>query len=123
MSRRATHLRREDGAFSAEFVAVVPLLLIVALIAWQALMVVSAGNAAAAAARNGSRAIATGEGASAAVARSLPDWLQDGHRVRRGLEAVEVEVTVPPVVRGIPLGGFTLTREAELPDTSLPVLP
>lgn len=123
MNRPSLPRQGEDGAFSAEFVAVVPLLLIVAMIAWQALLVVSAGNAAAAAARNGSRAIATGEGASAAVARSLPDWLQDGHQVHRGAEAVEVEVTVPPVVGGIPLGGFTLTREAELPDTSLPVLP
>jgi hypothetical protein len=110
--------RREDGAFSAEFVALLPLLLLVGAMAWQLLTVVSAGNSAAAAARNGSRAIATGDGFEAAVERSLPAWLREGHAARRDGSRVEVEVAVPLVVPAVPWDGFRVTRAAELPDTS-----
>jgi hypothetical protein len=117
VSRRSAR-RREEGAFSAEFVAVLPLLLIVGAIAWQLPTVFSAGNSAAAAARNGSRAIATGDALDATVERSLPVWLREGHTVRRDGSRVEVEVAVPLVVPAVPWDGFRVSRTAELPDTS-----
>lgn len=110
--------RREEGSVAAEFVGILPILLVVAVVGWQLLLVVGAGTSTATAARNGSRALSTGEDAVATVERSLPGWLRDGVRVdvdraRRG--RVEVEVRVPVLFPGVTSDAFRLSRSAELP--------
>jgi hypothetical protein len=109
--------RHEEGSFSAEFLAALPILVVVVLLGVQFIAVVSAGNAAAAAARNGSRAISVEQDHEPAVRRSLPGWLADDPRITRSGTRVEVEVRVPPVVPGVPFEGFRVSRAAELPAT------
>jgi hypothetical protein len=110
--------RREEGSVAAEFVGVLPILLVVAIVGWQLLLIVGAGTSTATAARNGSRALSTGEDVVATAERSLPGWLRDGARVevdtaRRG--RVEVEVLVPVLFPGVTSEAFRLSRSAELP--------
>ncbi len=114
-----THRRRgEDGSLAAEFVGILPILLIVAMVGWQLLLIVGAGTSAATAARNGSRSLSTGEDVEDVIERTLPNWLRDGfeHDVDRGL--VEVHVRVPVLFPGITTDAFRLTRSAELPRTN-----
>ena len=113
--------RRDDGALSAEFVAVLPLLLLMAIVGWQLITIVSAGSVTANAARNGARAVSLGQSCSQVVNSSLPGWLSPatdiscdtgGSSVR-----VEVEVEVPNLFRGMPWEPFRVSRAAELPRT------
>lgn len=111
--------RSEDGSLAAEFIGVLPLLMIVAVIGWQLLLIVGAGTSAATAARNGSRALSNDEDVRVVVERSLPGWLRDGHRVdvdpaTQGGQ-VDVHVRVPVLFPGITTEAFRLTRSADLP--------
>lgn len=114
-----TRRRSEDGALAAEFVGVLPLVLIVAMIGWQLLLVVGAGTSAATAARNGSRALSNDEDTRVVVERSLPGWLREGHRVDVDPATqggrVDVHVRVPVLFPGITTDAFQLTRSADLP--------
>lgn len=113
-----SRLRRQDGAISAEFVGILPLLLLVAVFGWQMLLFTSAGNSAAAAARNGARAVSTGESVHTVVERSLPSYLREHARVdRRGDGSVRVQVRVPILLRGLSVDDVTLSRSAVLPNT------
>lgn len=113
--------RGDDGAMSAEFISILPIVMFVAAIGWQLLVVFGAGTATATAARNGSRSLSTAEDPHAVVERSLPGWLRDDHEVRvipiPGTERVrvEVEVKVPILFPGITADAFQVTRSAELP--------
>ena len=64
---RSKVLQEERGAEALEFVGLFPLVLLVALFAWQMILVGYAGIVAAGAAREGARALAVGEPAGPAV--------------------------------------------------------
>lgn len=116
-----TRWRCDRGALSVEFVALLPLLLLVALAALQTLTVVAAGTSTTNAARDGSRAHAVpGVSCPQAVHDSLPTWLRDGHThtCGSGSETVVVRAQVPNLFPGISWPNLAVTREATLPDTS-----
>lgn len=113
-------LRGEDGALSAEFAAAIAPLVLVLAFGWQLLLFVAAGNSAAHAARNGSRASGmAGASCSAAVDDALPGWLDDRASASCGGERVTVHVDVPILFPGLGLGDFDLQRTAELPRTGM----
>lgn len=110
-------IRRERGSTAVELAGMLPMLLLVALFAWQALMVAFTVTAAENAARSGSRAEGRGDDGRATAFESLPSWLREDAQVEIDGELVEVRVPVPLVVPGVSLGGATVARTAELPST------
>jgi hypothetical protein len=97
-------VQRQSGQASAELVAVLPVLLIAALVAAQ---VIAAGWSlwsAATAARAGARAAAVGADAEEVAGDALPGGLEDGSEVeeRDGGE-ISVSVEVPRLVPGLPV--------------------
>jgi len=110
--------RGEDGALSAEFMAAIVPLTIVLAFGWQLLLAVAAGNSAAHAARNGSRAAGIGQSCAAAVDTALPTWLASGATTSCGGQRVTVRIDVPILFPGAGWSAFSLQRSAELPDTS-----
>lgn len=114
------HLRREDGALSAEFAAAIVPLTIVLAFGWQLLLFVAAGNSAAHAARNGSRAAGiSGVDCLTAVEDALPQWLPIGAPPTCGSTEVTVDVDVPLLFPGFGLGSFDVQRSARLPQTAV----
>ena len=109
---------RERGSTAVEFAGMLPMLLLVAVFAWQALMVAFTVTAAENAARSGSRAEGRGDDGRASAMESLPSWLREDTEITIDGELVEVRVPVPIVVPGVTFGGATVARTAELPDTS-----
>lgn len=112
----------QEGAYSAEFAALLPLLVAVAIVGWQILTAVSAGSVASNAARNGSRAMSTGDDVTATALRSLPNWLQgdgDGSPPTVAVDGTQVTVTVevPNLFAAVPWDPMRITRTAELPET------
>jgi hypothetical protein len=97
----ARRLRSGSGQVSAELVAVVPLLIVVALAVGQLAVagyaLWTAGNAA----RAGARAAAVGGDAERAARSALPGWLEDGARIETD-DPVEVRVAAPALVPGAP---------------------
>ncbi|MBS3939344.1 MAG: hypothetical protein KG028_00110 [Actinobacteria bacterium] len=115
-----SRLRGQDGALSAEFVAAIGPLMLVLVFGWQLLLFAAAGNSAAHAARNGSRAAGiSGASCNTAVADALPTWLRAGATANCMGERVTVDVAVPILFPGMGLGSFTLQRTAQLPNTGL----
>lgn len=115
--------QREHGVTSIEFVTLLPLLLAVGAMVWQLLIAGAAAGAIEHAARDASRV--AGQGADDAavrsrVARSLPAWLRAGQVqvARPSTTAVEVTVPIPLIFPGLTFDGLTVTRSAELPDTT-----
>jgi pilus assembly protein CpaE len=95
-----TSLRSQRGQASVEFVAVLPAVILVALIVWQLALAGQTAWLAANAARVGARGAAVGQDAAAAARSSLPDSLERGLKVTRGDGGVvEVGVRVPILVR------------------------
>jgi hypothetical protein len=95
-----TSLRSQRGQASVEFVAAIPAVIVVALIAWQLVLAGQAVWLAGNAARVGARAASVGQDATSAVRSSLPDSLEHGLRVRRTSDDdVEVGVRIPILVR------------------------
>src|SRR3954447_19492277 len=92
-------LRSESGQASVEFVAVVPFVLLAALVAWQLALVGHVAWDTAGAARSGARAAVVGADAARGARSALPRSLRADTRV--GLPAgggVRVSVPVPLVV-------------------------
>lgn len=116
MPASASRLRADDGSTTVEFVAMLPVVVVLALAAWQVLVAGQAawlsGGAAAAAAR----AQAIGADPRAAAKRRLPGPLQRGVRVQTKDGDVTVRVAVPVVVGRGSLGSFT--ARAHLRDQS-----
>ena len=89
----------ERGQAAVEFVAVVPFVLVAALVAWQLVLVGHVAWVSAGAARSGARAALVGRDAGAAARSALPASLRRATRVSRGAAGgVRVSVPVPLVV-------------------------
>lgn len=107
----ASSVRREGGTASVELIAVIPFLLLAALVAAQLAAVGHSAWSAAVAARAGARAELVGGDAGRAARRALPAALRDGAMVRGG-DGVAVRVVVPRLLPGLPR--FTVESETRL---------
>lgn len=93
-------MRRERGQATVEFVAILPAVVLVCLIAWQVVLAGQTAWLAADAARVAARAAAVGGDARAAARSSLPASLERGLRVSAvGGGRVRVRVAVPLFLR------------------------
>ena len=92
--------RREGGQASVETVALLPLVVLVGTLLWQAVVAGQALWLSGAAARAAARAAAGGADAPAAAKATLPPRLESGLRVRRLGDGVGVAVRVPSVLSG-----------------------
>ena len=106
--------RDQRGQAAVETVAILPLVAIVAAIAWQVVVAVQAVWMAGGAARAAARAEAIGADREAAARRALPPRLEQGLRVLAQDDGVVVRVRIPAVVSGVRLG--TATARAHLRD-------
>lgn len=100
IGRRA---RGEGGQASVELVAVIPALIVCALIAAHALSAGWALWSAANAARAGARAELVGADAKASALAALPDLIRRGARIE-GSQRTRVSVRVPALLPGADLG-------------------
>jgi hypothetical protein len=107
--------RGEDGQTSVEMVALLPLLVVIALVAWQAVVVGETWWLAGAAAREAARAEALGDDATAAARRVVPGRLRDGLKVDTDDKTggVVVRLRVPRVVDGAGLGAVSSRARME----------
>jgi hypothetical protein len=98
--------RGDEGQASVELVALLPLLVVIALAAWQAVVVGEAWWLAGSAAREAARAAALGGDAQAAARRVVPGGLRAGLKVTTDDKTggVVVRLAVPRVVDGVRLG-------------------
>jgi hypothetical protein len=97
----ASSFRREGGTASVEMVAVVPFLLLAALVAAQVGLAGQALWSAGVAARAGARAALVGGDAAAAARRALPSSMRSGAEVHAG-DTVYVQVAIPRLLPGMP---------------------
>jgi hypothetical protein len=107
LQRLLTKIREERGIEVIEFVGVLPLILMVALIIWQFILFANVALITASAAREGARAAATYEDAHGAVARTVGDfeyWVSAGSCSGAG-SPVRVRVRLKIPVVGIPFVG------------------
>jgi pilus assembly protein CpaE len=89
----------ERGQAAVEFVAVLPFLMVAALVAWQLVLVGHVAWDTAGAARSGARAAVVGRDAGAAARSALPRSLRADTRVgRAGVHGVKVSVPIPLVL-------------------------
>src|SRR5438128_2137472 len=96
---------RQAGQATVEFVALLPLIAVVGLLLWQAVVAGEAASLAGSAARAASRADALGRSVDGAARSVLPPRLQDGLTVvRRSDGSVRVRVRVPAVLGGASVG-------------------
>lgn len=93
-------LRQQSGQASVEFVAVLPLALLVGLVAWQLALAGHAAWLCAQAARAGARAELIGSDPRKAARSTLPRSLERGLRVERRGGAVRVSLGIPLLVWG-----------------------
>jgi hypothetical protein len=104
-------VRREAGTASVELIAVVPFLLLLALVAAQLALAGQALWSAGVAARAGARAELVGGDARRAARRALPPAMRARTNVS-GTGAVSVRVAVPRLIPGLPR--FTVGASAQL---------
>lgn len=92
-------VRADSGQASVELLALLPVIVLLAALAWQGLLAGHAWWAAASAARVAARAQALGHDPSMAARRALPAALTHGLRVHHdGRDGVRVTVRVPAVL-------------------------
>ncbi len=99
----------EDGQATVELVAVLPVLGLVLLLAWQAVVAGQTWWMAGAAAREGARASALGGDPLVAARRVLPGARLLGD----GADGVRVRAPVPPVFAGLRFGSVTVRARME----------
>ena len=106
----------ELGQATVELVALLPLMAVLAALAWQAVVAGQAVWFAGSAARAAARASAIGGDARAAARRVLPARLERGLAVRRvhGRAGVRVAIRIPAIAGGWRLG--TVSARARLQD-------
>ena len=98
-------MRTEDGQAAAEMAALLPLLVVVLLVAWQFVVAGDARASAAVAARAAARAVAVGADPRLAARERLPARLRPGLRVLVGSGgSVSVSVRVPAFAAPLDLG-------------------
>jgi Flp pilus assembly protein TadG len=116
---------RDEGSISVEFVAVIPLLVLVTVLLVQGLAAVSVVNDVTKAARDGARAASRGDDGRSAVLAQVPGWVRV-EEVRIGRTAIpgcmgvcsSVRVSVPLGYPGwFELGRFDVTRSADFPES------
>ena len=101
---------RESGQATVELVALLPLLALVGLALWQAVVAGQAMWLAGAAARSAARAAAVGDDPTPAARRALTPALERGLQVRVGEAGeVRVAVAVPAIVGGRRLATVSAT--------------
>jgi hypothetical protein len=106
--------RAQDGQASVELVAVLPLVAVVALLMWQAVVAGQAVWLSGGAARAAARAQAIGGDPAAAARSVLPRGLRAHVRVDRAAgDGVRVRIAVPVVGAGSPTLG-TISARAQL---------
>src|SRR3954468_2892485 len=89
----------ERGQAAVEFVAVLPFVVLAALVAWQLVLVGHVAWDAAGAARSGARAALVGRDSYAAAKSAMPPPLRPGLRVSdAGAHGVRVSVPIPLIV-------------------------
>lgn len=98
---------RERGQAAVEFVALLPLVVVVLATAWQAVLAAHTVWSAHAAARAAARATAIGAEPLPAARRALPASLDAAVEVEEGSGGVAVRLAVPAVVPGLDLGSLT----------------
>jgi Flp pilus assembly pilin Flp len=104
----------EDGQATVELVALLPALVAVALLAWQALLCGECWWLTHTAAREAARAQAVGADPAAAAASALPDALRRGLAVSQvAAGGVRVRVQIPAVFAGLRLGSITAGASME----------
>lgn len=106
--------RAQRGQASVELVALLPVLVLLAGLAWQAVVAGQAVWLASTASRSAARAEALGADAAAAARGAVPPALRPGLRVRTDDGGVVVRLAVPSVVGGVRLG--SVTGRAAFPD-------
>jgi hypothetical protein len=95
-----SHIRLESGQASVEAVAIVPLVLLAAAVAWQLVLTGHTLWLAAGAARAAARAELVGDSPARAARSALPRSLERGMSVKRmDAGGVRVEVRLPLMVR------------------------
>jgi ribosomal protein L4 len=92
--------RGQPGQATVETVALLPLVVLVGALLWQAVVAGQALWLSGAAARAAARAAAVGGDAEAAAKGALPPRLESGLRVRAAGGGVRVAVRVPSVLSG-----------------------
>lgn len=103
MTRQAaSSVRREGGTASVELIAVVPFLLLAALVAAQLMAAGYALWSAGVAVRAGARVQLVGGDAKRAARRALPAVLRDGAKVADEEDVVSVRVHVPRLLPALP---------------------
>jgi hypothetical protein len=90
----------QRGQASVEMAALLPLVVVVGAVLWQAVVAGQALWLSGSAARAAARAAAVGGDAEAAARGTLPRRLADGVRVRAGDHGVRVAIRVPAVLTG-----------------------
>jgi uncharacterized protein (UPF0333 family) len=105
----------ERGQASAEFVALLPLLVLLLAGAWQFVLAGDALWHARVAARAAARAQAVGADPAAAARAHLPRRLEHALRVRAGNDEgdIRVSIHVPTVLRALDLGRVSATAHFE----------
>jgi uncharacterized protein (UPF0333 family) len=102
------------GQASVELVALLPVLALVAAIAWQFVLVAHTGWAVSKAARAAARADAVGDSASAAAHEALPERLRRTARITvAGDGAVRVVARIPRVAPAPSLGTLSASERFE----------
>ena len=96
--------RPQAGQASVELVALLPLLCVLAVLGWQAVVAGQAVWLAGTAARSAARAHALGSDPRVAARDAVPGALRAGARVRTDGDGVEVRLAVPSVVARLNLG-------------------
>jgi pilus assembly protein CpaE len=106
----------EAGQAAVELVGLLPLLVLLALGAWQAVVAGQAAWLAAGAARASARAAAVGDDPATAARRTLPPALERGLRITTATSgtAVTVRIGIPNVVLGGRL--TTIRSSSEFPE-------
>lgn len=115
--RLGRRLSRERAQVAVEFLGMVPLMLISALLVWQLLLAAYAVSSAENAARTASRAEGVGRDGEEAARSSLSFGLDQDAVTTIDGERAEVSVRVPIIAPGVSVEALTVTRDAELPET------
>jgi TadE-like protein len=113
-------MRSERGQSSVEFIGMLWLMLLIALVIWQVLLAAWTGEQAQNAARTASRVQGRGGDASKAARAAVSTALRKDMKVGVSGERVDLYVHIPIIVPGLVIDSktFTVHRSATLPNTS-----